>query len=266
MDFVNYLPLDFGEYSPRELIDFLKVSNISPFWQKWLDRFPDQFTSSHNTWTFIYDAYGVRLKNTLYSHSTKGISIGNREPNKILNDIILKLSRHCPAGVPLQLIDATAGLLNDTQSLLHLNMSVTSYESNPLLALLIFVDTQLKTHAPQLRKHWQFYPLTFNESILQSCEKISYKILLYDPMFEQQEHKTLPSKEMQILSQLTQEFPQHLPKKEEWENWLAGVKAIVVKRPNKSDYLFGQAPQYSIKSKLLRWDIYSSNLMGITVP
>jgi len=254
MDFVNYLPLDFGDYTPRQLATKLKASNISLFWQKWLDENDVYWKSMELHWQFTYSAQGLGLKCLKNNTPKNAIKIGNREPNEVLNTIVQKFLVKT-SKQDILLLDATAGLLNDSQSLLHLGFPLISYERHPLISLFILTDTQLKTQSPNLKKLWQFKPITFctSEFDIFDSQKV---VLLYDPMFHIDKHKSLPSLEMQMLSLLEEDGKDLSITSDEWLQWRKKADLIIVKRPNKAPFLQDEQPVYSVKSKLLRWDIY----------
>lgn len=255
MDFVNYLPLEFGEYSPSELLGQLKASNLSPFWQDWLQSQEEICKKFSQQWVYIYGPKGLGLR-SLGHPKAKVVTIGNRESNIILNSLIKRVCENCKNPEQVQIVDATAGLLNDTQSLLHLGYKLVSYEAHPLIALLIFTDTQLKTQSPKLKVIWDFIPMIFNNGELLKLEKAALKVVLYDPMFHVKQHKSLPSAEMQLLRQLEEDFPIVELSLEEWLQWQKNADVLIVKRPNKAPYFLDQKPRYSVESKLLRWDVY----------
>lgn len=252
MDLVNYLSLDFGQHSPLDLAACLKESNLLPLWQSWLLSQQEILDLAGSSWVYVYSSEGLGLKN-LKRIKERAITIGAKDSKNTLADLMLKL---CDGKKDIQLIDATAGLLNDTHSLQRLGYALTSFESNPLLALLIMTNSLLKTSFRHLNSSWEFIPSRFNAEELVKFSNPRFTIIMFDPMFEAKNHKSLPSLEMQILSELEQEYPNQALTSQEFRQWQELASAIVVKRPDKAPYIFEIRPKYSINSKLLRWDIY----------
>lgn len=252
MDLVNYLPLDFGQYSPEEISACLKTSNLEHNWQHWLLSNQDILGLAAKNWLFDYSSIGLGLKSKSRLKE-RPIFIGQKDSKNSLLALVQKMSEGLGA---IQFIDATAGLLNDTYSLMRLGFPLTSYESNPLLVLLIMANSLLKTNFKELKTQWEFKPKSFSLEELTILAKNKQTVVLYDPMFQVKHHKSLPSLEMQILHELETEFSNLALTAQEFLQWQEIAKTIIVKRPDKAPYLLDIAPKYSINSKLLRWDFY----------
>jgi hypothetical protein len=262
MDFVNYLPLDFGEYTPEQLAgEILKASNISLFWQNWLRNQREVLGEAAKNWFYLYDSRGIGLKK-ISRPKERALYVGQKDSKNDLSELIGKLcqdSGRRKEKDSVHLIDATAGLLNDTHSMLRLGYALSSYEVNPLLSLLIFTHFLLTTHSKSKTTEWEFVPHYFSVKELEKFKE-KFTVLLYDPMFDSNKHKSLPSLEMQVLSELGKEFPTTEITQDEFMQLMGIINHVIVKRPDKSNFLFNIKPSFSMSSKLLRWDIYTRRL------
>lgn len=256
MDLVNYLPLEFGQHSPLQVASCLKASNLSLFLQNWLTINNEIFKKAQTGWIYDYSPQGIGLK-SLKRPKEKPISIGSKDSLNPLSQLVDKI---CTDKKSIQLIDATAGLLNDTHSLLRLGYPLTYFEANPLLSLLILVHNALKTKLPS-KATFDFKPQSFDVNHLeqlrqQSDQSNQYIVVYYDPMFMTKNHKSLPSLEMQILAELEEQYPNTNMDVEQFQNWLNLSNVIIVKRPDKAPYYLNLNPKYSVRSKLIRFDVY----------
>jgi hypothetical protein len=263
MEFVNYLKLDFGQYGPSRLVKSLKASKISPFWQEWLDSIESTILKFDDLWVYEYNAMGIGL--ALVEKKLRPIYIGKRlmqKKDQVKHPLIQLLQNisKTRSDSAFQLIDATGGLLNDTFTLLNFGRPLWTFESNPLLCLLILLDQSLKTHASS--GEWHFCPKNFNVESLRNIKDASaqsFCVTVYDPMFSATHRKTLPSHEMQVLGLLNEHCPPEVITKDDWQQILQFSDIVIVKRDDKAPFLFDLEPTYSQQSKLLRWDIYSNS-------
>lgn len=156
-------------------------------------------------------------------------------------------------------IDATAGLMGDGFALMDLAKKLKKnfwvFESSLILQELI------QKSIPFNGVSSQFFPQTFHSGLIENLVQQTKKIcLIYDPMFEFAESKSLPKLPMQVLRELStlEVFPEL-----EWRKLLNMVSIVIVKRTPNAPYLFEKSnefikPHYSIESKLTRWDFYKN--------
>lgn len=151
----------------------------------------------------------------------------------------------------LTVIDATAGLGRDAFILACHSGKVTLLERNPIIAALL--DDALQRLALQ---ETLALTLIHTDSFMYLQQLTALPDVIYlDPMYPEKKKSALVKKEMQFLQQILTEpdTPENLLP-------LALTKAkhrVVVKRPNYADHLAGLLPNYSVKSKNHRFDIYN---------
>jgi 16S rRNA (guanine1516-N2)-methyltransferase len=159
-------------------------------------------------------------------------------------------------------LDLTAGWGGDA---LHIALSgrrVVSVERNPVVYQLLLqaqnnlADTELEirlnfVHLDAARAD---FPLT-----LSRCPGSSdvFDLVYLDPMFTDKAlNRARAKKPMRLMQRLT-DVPSDSNEKELFDNAMAiAQKRVVVKRGLKAPYIAGNTPQGSIKSKLLRFDLY----------
>ncbi len=166
------------------------------------------------------------------------------------------------------LIDATAGMGEDSLLLAAAGFSVMLCEYNPVIAALLKDSLKRATLVPELSdavsrmeviegdsavfmRNLNTYEGTPAETSL-SCSGLSPDVIYLDPMFPESSKNALIKKKFQLLRQL------ELPCSNEEELLEAALSAnphkIVIKRPVKGPYLAGRKPAYSIAGKAVRYD------------
>lgn len=261
MEFVNYQKLDFGFYSPMEIVDkLLTLTSISEvnLWKDWLSNI--SFTDT-TAWKYQIDIKGVSLVFTSSDKKSppyQGIRIGHKsvlDSKKGIHPLVQIINRQKDLS-NFSVVDVTGGLLNDTYLLLSSGQEVWTFEANPLICLLIMVHQCLRTRNDKNKFH--FIPGSFS---LDKCSSLinknNKKIAIYDPMFFAKEHKSLSSSSMQLLYQLEKEFPLEDLTFIHWESWRSYFDLLIVKRHDKAKFLFEEKPTYQLPGKIIRWDVYS---------
>lgn len=164
-------------------------------------------------------------------------------------------------------VDATAGLGEDSFLLAATGMEVQLFEANPVIAALLedalrraAADSVLAPIAARMH-------LTCGDSVdalshmhLAACDDASAlprtqaDVVLLDPMFPGRKKSAAVKKKLQLIQQLEQ------PCSDEDALFdaalTAGPERIVVKRPAKGPYLAGRTPSYSLTGKAIRFDCY----------
>lgn len=148
-----------------------------------------------------------------------------------------------------EVVDLTAGLLGDSLLFLSFGCRVRAVERNPIVAFLI--ESSLLNSSHPFLERFSFESMSAADFL----EKNSGEILYFDPMFEDENEKTAPRKEMRIFRSLIGEdadakdiFKKALSKNQ---------RRVVVKRPKLSQKLGDEKPlQYVGKST--RYDVYLS--------
>ena len=157
------------------------------------------------------------------------------------------------------IIDATAGLGGDSFVMATLGCNVTMLERNPIVQQLLgdglaradsSEDSEVQAIATRLR-------LVQQQSIdyLESLEGDEFPQLIYlDPMFPQREKNALVKKEMRFFHDI-------VGKDEDSAELLEvaltrAIERVIVKRPVKAEALNARKPDFIIKGKTVRYDVY----------
>ncbi|XKM12732.1 class I SAM-dependent methyltransferase [Orbaceae bacterium ac157xtp] len=154
-------------------------------------------------------------------------------------------------------IDATAGLGRDAFVLASLGCKVTLFERNPVVSALLndgltraYLDHEMGAY---FQAHLTLIPQSSFTALTQLNEQPD--VVYLDPMFPHRQKSALVKKEMRVF--------QHLVGSDlDADNLLdiarkVAKKRVVVKRPDYADFLAGQKPVSSIKTKNHRFDIYA---------
>jgi 16S rRNA G966 N2-methylase RsmD len=160
-------------------------------------------------------------------------------------------------------LDLTAGWGGDAVHIALSGRQVTSIERNPVVFCLL-QQAHARLMAGELSNRLQFKFLDatrvdFLERLRRAPDPITDVELVYlDPMFADSSRKQAKAKKpMRLLQRLTEEEPSQSNEGKLFENALAiASRRVVVKRALKAPYISDTKPQGSIKSKLLRFDLY----------
>jgi 16S rRNA (guanine1516-N2)-methyltransferase len=150
-------------------------------------------------------------------------------------------------------IDATAGLGRDGFILAAMGCSVTLFERNPILQILL--ADGLKRGLKNEKSRPICECMQFTPQDIQTCtERLEADVLYIDPMYPHRKKSSLVKKEMRIIRQLVGDDP-------DADELLffalqTGIKRVVVKRPKNAPYLGNKKPTHSLKEKNSRFDIY----------
>lgn len=154
----------------------------------------------------------------------------------------------------LTIVDATAGMGEDSLILAAAGFNVKLFESDPYIFALLN-DTVLRFKDNELFSDAISRMELYNEdsiNVLINNKDIQPDIVLLDPMFPERKKSGLIKKKFQLLQQLEK------PCSNEEELLNAAIKSnpkkIIIKRPLKGPYLAGYKPSYSINGKAIRYD------------
>ena len=170
------------------------------------------------------------------------------------------------SGTPT-LIDATAGMGEDSLLLAAAGFNVILYEYNPVIAALLKDSLLRAARIPELANAVSRMSVAEGDSAeyMRTLRSAAHEdsspssvndrlpdVIYLDPMFPESGKNALIKKKFQLLRQL------ELPCSNEEELLEAAVAAgphkIVIKRPIKGPYLAGRKPSYSIEGKAVRYD------------
>lgn len=153
------------------------------------------------------------------------------------------------------IIDATAGLGEDSLILASAGYNVIMYEKDPIIAALL-ADAMKRAEAnPYLFDIVKRMTLVNGDSI-DAMKKLNQKadVILLDPMFPERNKSALIKKKFQLIHHL------EAPCSNEEELLAAAFEAkprkIVIKRPLKGSNLADRKPEYTIAGKAIRYDCF----------
>ncbi len=153
------------------------------------------------------------------------------------------------------IIDATAGLGEDSLILASAGYNVIMYEKDPIIAALL-ADAMKRAEAnPYLFDIVKRMTLVNGDSI-DAMKKLNQKadVILLDPMFPERNKSALIKKKFQLIHHL------EAPCSNEEELLAAAFEAkprkIVIKRPLKGGNLADRKPEYTIAGKAIRYDCF----------
>ena len=153
-----------------------------------------------------------------------------------------------------RVVDATAGLGEDSVLLAAAGMQVTLVEREPMLAGLLRDGLQRAARQPELAPIVSRMRLIEGDSIevLASLDERPHVVYL-DPMFPAKRKQAATNKKLQLIQQL------ELPCANEEELLGAALavhpRKVVIKRPLKGPCLAGAKPSGSLRGKVVRYDI-----------
>ena len=158
----------------------------------------------------------------------------------------------------LFIIDATAGLGEDSFLLAAAGHRVRMYESDHTIASLLFDAMERAKKTDNLSPVMDRLELIEGDSIeamlLMEKEGVEPDVILLDPMFPERTKSAKVKGKFQLLQQL--ECPCENEQQLFEAALVANPKKIVVKRPAKGALLAGKKPDYSIGGKAVRYDCY----------
>ena len=153
-----------------------------------------------------------------------------------------------------RVVDATAGLGEDSVLLAAAGMQVTLVEREPMLAGLLRDGLQRAARQPELAPIASRMRLIVGDSVevLASLDERPHVVYL-DPMFPAKRKQAATNKKLQLIQQL------ELPCANEEELLGAALavhpRKVVIKRPLKGPCLAGAKPSGSLRGKVVRYDI-----------
>lgn len=154
----------------------------------------------------------------------------------------------------LKVFDGTAGLGRDGFTLAALGATVMLAERNPVLLALLRDAHRRALADARLCDAAQRIHLVEHDSASELATAQGHDVIYLDPMYPDDGKRALPSKEMQILRDLTggdADADDLLP-----AALATGIKRIVIKRPSKAPWLAGHKPSLSFEGTQARFDVY----------
>ena len=190
------------------------------------------------------------------------------KPGNMQCEMLVKAARIKGMEHP-KLLDATAGMGEDSLILAAAGFEVTMYEYNPVIAALLRDALTRAAGNPTLAECVAHMRLIEGDSI-ESMRRLAARadeetgaagdsditvvpdVILLDPMFPTRQKSALVKKKFQVLHNVEQ------PCVNEEDMLMAAIglkpKKIIIKRPVKGPYLAGIKPSYSLAGKAVRYD------------
>ena len=204
---------------------------------------------------------GLSLENNgliLKGDFTKMLS--RLKPGNLNGEMLVKATRIKNAGKELTIVDATAGMGEDSLLLAAAGFKVKLYEYDKVIAALLRDTMERAMKVPELCDIVSRMEL-FCENSIDALHNMTFRpdVVLLDPMFPERQKSGLIKKKFQLLQQLES------PCSDEDELLGAAIVAkprkIVIKRPAKGPYLSGRKPDYSYPGKAIRYDclVFANN-------
>ncbi len=151
-------------------------------------------------------------------------------------------------------VDATAGLGRDSFILAALGCTMTLFERNPILQVLLADGLRRGLENPETAEICKRMELISKDIQEWQWTEQQADVIYLDPMYPHRKKSSLVKKDMRIIRQLVGDD-------EDADNLLTfalhtGIKKIVVKRPKNAPFLGNKTPTTSLKEKNSRFDIY----------
>ena len=180
--------------------------------------------------------------------------IARINPNKVHQELLVKAAKI--KGVPtedLLVIDATAGLGEDSLLLAAAGFSVVMFERDKTIAALLEDGLARAAHDERLSSLVERMTLRKEDSITALASGTMHAdVILLDPMFPARTKSASVKKKFQLIHGL------EAPCTDEQElldaAYSAHPRKIVIKRPPKGPWLAQRKPSYSLAGKAVRYD------------
>lgn len=210
-----------------------------------------------------FDAAGVSLEQGGLSMRADLTSMLPRlRPDRLNRELLVRAAKIKGAHTPgsLRVVDATAGLGEDSLLLAAAGFEVLLFERDPIIAALLADSLRRAREHPQLTEAADRMRLAGPDSVaaLPGMEPAPDVVYL-DPMFPERRKSAAVKKKFQLIHQLERPC-------EDQDALVAAALAahprkVVIKRPIKGPYLAGIKPSYSLSGKSVRYDcLVRSNL------
>ena len=154
----------------------------------------------------------------------------------------------------MRVVDATAGLGEDSLILAAAGFEVDLFERDAVIAALL-EDTLARASEDEVLSPIAARMHLHNEDSILGLRMLGFEpdAILLDPMFPAKQKSAKTKKKLQLFQKLER------PCEDEEELMEAALAAnprkIVVKRPLKGPFLAGRKPSYSLEGKTIRYDV-----------
>lgn len=186
-------------------------------------------------------------------HGDFGAMRHRLEDGRLLHEPLLKAAKLKEIEGPMKVVDATAGLGEDSILLAAAGHYVTLIERDPIICALLKDAVRRGAKIPELKDTMSRMKVVEGDSIQQlGLLQEQPDVIILDPMFPEKTNTALVKKKFQMIYLLERQS------NDEDALMQAAIDAkprkIVVKRPLKGPYLGGVKPGYSLEGKTIRYD------------
>ena len=173
--------------------------------------------------------------------------------DRLGRELLVKAARVRGVDAPV-VVDATAGLGEDSLLLAAAGFKVTMFEKDPVIAALLRDSLERALAVPELEPVVGRMELVEGDSVA-GLRALGFApdVVFLDPMFPGRTKSAAVKKKFQLLHQLER------PCEDERElldaALAAGPRKVVIKRPPKGPLLAGARPSYQLSGKAVRYDV-----------
>ena len=174
-------------------------------------------------------------------------------PDRLACELLVRAARVRGVEAPV-VVDATAGLGEDSLLLAAAGFSVRLYERDPVIAALLRDALERAADLPGLADAVSRMEL-FEEDSVAAMRTLDTPpdVVLLDPMFPERTKSAAVKKKFQLLHRLEQPCDDEFALLDAAR--AACPRKIVVKRPPKGPLLAGAKPNYQVIGKAVRYDV-----------
>lgn len=217
----------------------------------------DNVTDAEDNLRLFYTSEGLSLgKGNMLLKADFSDLYSRIKGNRLYSELLIKAVGKKNRSEDTVILDATAGLGEDSFLLAAAGYKVKMFEKDRIIAKLLEDGLKRAYDISGMAEIIDRMELIREDSIC-AMENNSFEpdIVYLDPMFPQREKSGLIKKKFQILQQL--ESPCDEEEKLLNAALKTGAKKIIIKRPLKGAYLAGVKPGYSLKGRAIRYDCIS---------
>lgn len=174
-------------------------------------------------------------------------------PDRLARELLVRAARVRGVEAPV-VVDATAGLGEDSLLLAAAGFSVRLYERDPVIAALLRDALERAADLPGLADAVSRMELFEEDSIaVMRTLDTPPDVVLLDPMFPERTKSAAVKKKFQLLHRLERPCDDEFALLDAAR--AACPRKIVVKRPPKGPLLAGAKPSYQVIGKAVRYDV-----------
>lgn len=176
------------------------------------------------------------------------------------HELIVKAARIKNSDHQITIVDATAGMGEDSLLLAAAGYKVIMFEYDPIISALLKDSMERALINPQLShivSNMELHPGSSIDGLPSLSDSID--VVYLDPMFPERAKSGLIKKKFQLLQQLEKPCDDEIGLLKAAA--MANPRKIIIKRPQKGPFLGGINPDYSYTGKAIRVDV----LIGATI-